>query len=78
MSPTYTFRCETCKTESDEFHSMVNCPDFITCDGCGNSAKREISTGSAFHLKGTNWARDKYTAPSNLRWMGLDKGKKEE
>lgn len=70
MSPTYSFYCETCKKGSEEFHSIKNAPDFITCDGCGNKAQRQVSTGEAFHLKGTNWARDGYTGPSNLRWIG--------
>lgn len=73
MSPTYSFRCETCKQESESFHSIKNCPDFITCDGCGQPAQRQMSTGQAFHLSGTGWARDGYTGESNMRWIGLGK-----
>lgn len=67
--PTYSYYCENCKTAKEEFHSMKTCPDFLTCEACGGSSKRQISLNEAVHYKGTCWSRDRYTAAGNLKWL---------
>ena len=78
MSPTYVYFCEACKGEVEEMFSVSQAPDFVSCPYCNLPAAKQISGGQGFILKGTNWARDKYTGQSNLRFRKVnDKGEME-
>lgn len=75
MSPTFEYYCEACKGYTEEFFKATEAPDFVNCPHCNLPASKQISGGMGFILKGTNWARDKYTGPSNLRWVGKKEDK---
>lgn len=73
MSPTYSYYCEKCKAETEEFFSIKEKPDFITCSKCKKGkAKAGLSTPH-FVIKGASFANG-YSGPSN--YITLDKLKK--
>lgn len=55
--PTYDFRCEVCNREFDRFMPMSRCDDPQSCAECGApNAKRIVTAGMGFILKGDDWA----------------------
>lgn len=64
--PTYSYFCDHCQKEFEEFHSITEqleeCP---VCKENGNppiAPKRLISGGTGFQLLGGGWAADKYSS----------------
>jgi putative FmdB family regulatory protein len=58
--PTYEYRCEACGHEWEAFQSMKDDP-LTDCPECGEpKAKRQISAGTGFILKGGGWYADGY------------------
>jgi putative FmdB family regulatory protein len=53
--PTYEYKCEACEHYWEARHSMKDNP-ITKCPKCGeNKAKRLISGGTGFVLKGGGW-----------------------
>jgi putative FmdB family regulatory protein len=63
--PTYEYACSSCKHEWELEQSIKE--DAITeCPSCHNpTAKRQISRGGGFILKGGGWYADLYSSGSN-------------
>lgn len=60
---TYDYICGTCGALWEETQSISNAPIEI-CPGCGDrSARRQISGGAGFILKGGGWYADGYGKP---------------
>ena len=58
--PTYEYRCENCSHEWEVFQSMKDDP-VTDCPSCAEpKAKRQISAGTGFILKGGRWYADGY------------------
>lgn len=58
--PTYEYRCQNCGHEWEVFQSMKDDP-VTECPSCGEpEAKRQISAGTGFILKGGGWYADGY------------------
>ena len=58
--PTYEYICESCKHKWEEFGKITDSPATV-CPKCKKpDAKRLISGGTSFQLKGGGWARDNY------------------
>ncbi len=58
--PTYEYMCASCKHEWEATHSMTRAP-LKTCPKCKRrTAKRQISLGQGFILKGGGWYADLY------------------
>jgi len=69
MAPTYIYYCEACNEKTEEWFTMSQRPDFISCPKCGNAAQQGI-TASTFHLGEGAWERNRYTGKSNVKWTG--------
>jgi putative FmdB family regulatory protein len=72
--PTYEYACSSCQHEWEIEQSIKE--DAITeCPSCKKAtAKRQISRGGGFILKGSGWYADLYSSPSNKK----DEGTKAE
>ena len=58
--PTYEYVCKDCSHEFEAFQSIKDDP-LTKCPKCGkNEAKRQISLGGGFILKGGGWYSDLY------------------
>lgn len=58
--PTYEYICTDCQHEWEEDHSIVSEPKTV-CPKCGKTtAKRLVSGGTGFQLKGSCWSKDGY------------------
>jgi len=58
--PTYEYRCSSCACEW-EAEQRISEAAMTRCSACGQeTAKRLISFGGGFTLKGGGWAADKY------------------
>lgn len=75
MSPTYSYYCEKCKEETEEFFSMKEKPDYITCPKCKKGKAVSGLSTPHFVIKGASFANG-YSGPSN--YVRLDKFKKGE
>jgi len=59
---TYDYICEACKHEWQE-EQKINDPKVDTCPKCAKvKAKRLISGGTSFILKGGGWYREGYSS----------------
>jgi putative FmdB family regulatory protein len=65
--PTYEYACSSCQHEWELEQSIKE--DAITeCPACrGPTAKRQISRGTGFILKGGGWYADLYSSSSNAK-----------
>tara|TARA_R110000824_G_scaffold111593_1_gene260207 strand:+ start:1529 stop:1915 length:387 start_codon:yes stop_codon:yes gene_type:complete len=55
--PTYEYRCEECQSEFDKVLPMARYNEPQECPSCKhNPAKKLVSVGSGFILKGDGWA----------------------
>ncbi len=72
--PTYEYACSSCQHEWEIEQSIKD--DAITeCPSChAAAAKRQISRGGGFILKGSGWYADLYSSASNKK----DESKKTE
>ena len=65
--PIYEYRCEKCGNELEVMHK-VNDPSPTECPKCHEqTARRQISKGAGFILKGSGWYSDLYSSPSNKK-----------
>ena len=58
--PTYEYRCSRCGGEWEQ-EQRISEPPITRCSSCGTeTAKRLISKGTGFTLKGGGWASENY------------------
>jgi putative FmdB family regulatory protein len=63
--PTYEYACSSCNHEWEAEQSIKEAP-LTTCPKCAaETAKRQISRGAGFILKGGGWYSDLYSGSSN-------------
>jgi putative FmdB family regulatory protein len=63
--PTYEYACSSCQHEWEAEQSIKE-NALTECPVCHNqTAKRQISRGGGFILKGGGWYSDLYSSPSN-------------
>jgi len=48
--PTYSYRCQACGKEFEEFHS-ISAPALTVCRDCGGKLERGLGGGSAVMVK---------------------------
>jgi putative FmdB family regulatory protein len=62
--PTYEYICTSCSHEWENM-AKITAPPTATCPKCKKkTAKRLISGGVGFQLKGSGWAREGYSTTS--------------
>lgn len=62
--PTYEYACSDCNAEWEQEQSIKDDP-IKECPRCHHqTAKRQISRGTGFILKGGGWYSDLYSSPS--------------
>ena len=49
--PIYTFECQSCKKEIDQWHKVTRIPTRVRCQ-CGRMAKRVLSMSGAIQTDG--------------------------
>ena len=63
--PTYEYACTSCSHEW-EFEQSIKDEPLRDCPSCGrDTARRQISRGTGFILKGGGWYSDLYSSSSN-------------
>lgn len=63
--PTYEYVCTACNNEW-EFEQSIKDAALTECPSCHQqTARRQISRGTGFILKGSGWYADLYSSPSN-------------
>ena len=63
--PTYEYACSSCNTEW-EFEQSIKDAALTECPSCHQqTARRQISKGTGFILKGSGWYSDLYSGSSN-------------
>jgi putative FmdB family regulatory protein len=63
--PTYEYLCSSCHHEW-EFEQSIKDDPITECPSCHEAtAKRQISRGGGFILKGSGWYADLYSSSSN-------------
>jgi putative FmdB family regulatory protein len=76
--PTYEYACTSCAHEW-EFEQSIKEASLTECPSCGNaSARRQISRGTGFILKGGGWYSDLYSSSSNKPPEKSDSGAKSD
>jgi putative FmdB family regulatory protein len=72
--PTYEYACTSCAHEWEAEQSIKEAP-LTDCPSCGGStARRQISRGTGFILKGGGWYSDLYSSGSNKPPAKSDSG----
>jgi putative FmdB family regulatory protein len=70
--PTYEYACSACNNEW-EFEQSIKDDPIKECPKCHQqTAKRQISRGGGFILKGSGWYSDLYSSSSNNKPSGGD------
>src|SRR3954469_7864922 len=70
--PTYEYVCSSCGNEW-EFEQSIKDAALTECPRCHQAtAKRQISRGTGFILKGSGWYSDLYSSSSNKPASGED------
>ena len=65
--PTYEYACSACKHEW-EFEQSIKDDPIKKCPACRKqTARRQISRGTGFILKGSGWYSDLYSGSSNSK-----------
>jgi len=65
--PTYEYACTACANEWEEEQSIKD-PPLTECPKCHHAtAKRQISRGAGFILKGGGWYSDLYSSSSTKK-----------
>jgi putative FmdB family regulatory protein len=68
--PTYEYACTSCSHEWEAEQSIKE-PALTDCPQCSRStARRQISRGTGFILKGSGWYSDLYSSSSNKKPEG--------
>jgi putative FmdB family regulatory protein len=68
--PTYEYACAACQHEFEAFQSIKDAP-LTACPKCGaDQARRQISRGTGFILKGGGWYSDLYASTGNKKPSG--------
>jgi putative FmdB family regulatory protein len=68
--PTYEYACSSCQHEW-EFEQSIKDAALTECPACHQAtAKRQISRGTGFILKGSGWYADLYSSSSNSKPSG--------
>jgi putative FmdB family regulatory protein len=63
--PTYEYACSSCQHQWEAEQSIKDAP-LTECPSChAEAAKRQISRGTGFILKGGGWYSDLYASSSN-------------
>jgi putative FmdB family regulatory protein len=63
--PTYEYACASCHHEW-EFEQSIKAASLTDCPSCHQqTARRQISKGGGFILKGSGWYSDLYSSSSN-------------
>lgn len=63
--PTYEYACSSCQNEW-EFEQSIKDAALTECPRCHEqTARRQISRGTGFILKGSGWYADLYSSSSN-------------
>ena len=76
--PTYEYACEGCGHTWDAFQSIKDDP-LTRCPACGeDKARRVISGGMGFILKGGGWYSDLYASPKGDKKSGSDSSSSKE
>ncbi len=71
--PTYEYACSSCAHEWEHEQSIKEDP-LKECPKChGQTARRQISRGAGFILKGGGWYSDLYASSSNSKPAGQTK-----
>lgn len=72
--PTYEYACSSCQ-HAWELEQSIKADPVTECPSCHQqTAKRQISRGTGFILKGGGWYADLYSAPSNKSSGGASSG----
>ena len=72
--PTYEYVCSACKNEW-EFEQSMKDNALTECPRCHEqTARRQISRGTGFILKGGGWYSDLYSSTSNKPASGSSEG----
>ncbi len=72
--PTYEYACTSCAHEWEAEQSIKEAP-LTECPSCSNAtARRQISRGTGFILKGGGWYSDLYASGSNKPPAKSDSG----
>lgn len=72
--PTYEYACTSCNNEWEAEQSIKD-NALTECPKCHQqTARRQISRGAGFILKGGGWYSDLYSSTSNKTSGGGDKG----
>jgi len=70
--PTYEYACTACNNEW-EFEQSIKDDPIKECPKCHEqTARRQISRGTGFILKGSGWYSDLYSSSSNNKPEGGD------
>ncbi len=70
--PTYEYACTACNNEW-EFEQSIKDDPIKECPKCHEqTARRQISRGTGFILKGSGWYSDLYSSSSNTKPTGGD------
>jgi putative FmdB family regulatory protein len=65
--PTYEYACTSCNHEWEAEQSIKEAP-LTDCPSCKSAtARRQISRGTGFILKGSGWYSDLYASSSNKK-----------
>lgn len=65
--PTYEYACSSCNNEW-EFEQSIKDAPLTECPRCHEqTARRQISRGTGFILKGSGWYADLYSSSSNTK-----------
>ena len=82
--PTYEYACSACHHEW-EFEQSIKDAALTECPSCKQAtAKRQISRGTGFILKGSGWYADAYSSASNKpadeqgRGQGRQQGRQQD
>jgi putative FmdB family regulatory protein len=68
--PTYEYACSACQHEW-EFEQSIKDNAITECPSCHDqTARRQISRGTGFILKGSGWYSDLYSSSSNKKPEG--------
>lgn len=57
--PIFEYKCNVCKANFEEFVRTQY--DVVLCPVCNTEDIKKLISPSAFHLKGTGWAKDGYS-----------------